>query len=157
MAPLVVMSVVLLLVCLQFGTQWIGLSQIIDILWQVLREGTSESDRIGIIGVILTQVRLPRVLLGFLVGACLASVGVVLQALLRNPLSRSLRARGVERCGLGRCPRHPARNRHHDRDLLCLAALWIRRRIVVLSGGLSHGGVLWQAAHPCAPVSRRDS
>ena len=36
---------------------------------------------------ILIQVRLPRVLLGFLVGACLASVGVVLQALLRNPLA----------------------------------------------------------------------
>lgn len=87
MAPLVVMSVALLLICLQFGTQWIGLSQIIDIVGQVLREGTVESDRIGTTGVILIQVRLPRVLLGFLVGACLASVGVVLQALLRNPLA----------------------------------------------------------------------
>ena len=87
MAPLVVMSVVLSLICLQFGTQWIGLSQIIDIVGQVLREWTVESDRIGTTGVILIQVRLPRVLLGFLVGACLASVGVVLQALLRNPLA----------------------------------------------------------------------
>ncbi len=87
MAPLVVMSVVLFLICLQFGTQWIGLSQIIDIVGQVLREWTVESDRIGTTGVILIQVRLPRVLLGFLVGACLASVGVVLQALLRNPLA----------------------------------------------------------------------
>jgi cobalamin transport system permease protein len=87
MAPLVVMSVALLLICLQFGTQWIGLSQIIDIVGQVLREGTVESDHIGTTGMILFQVRLPRVLLGFLVGACLASVGVVLQALLRNPLA----------------------------------------------------------------------
>lgn len=87
MAPLVVMSVALLLICLQFGTQWIGLSQIIDIMGQVLREGTVESDHIGTTGMILFQVRLPRVLLGFLVGACLASVGVVLQALLRNPLA----------------------------------------------------------------------
>jgi iron complex transport system permease protein len=38
-------------------------------------------------GVILFQVRLPRVVLGFLVGSCLASVGVALQALLRNPLA----------------------------------------------------------------------
>jgi len=37
--------------------------------------------------VILLQVRLPRVFLGFLVGVCLASVGVALQALLRNPLA----------------------------------------------------------------------
>ena len=36
---------------------------------------------------ILWQVRLPRVFLGFLVGGCLASVGVALQALLRNPLA----------------------------------------------------------------------
>jgi iron complex transport system permease protein len=87
MALLVAMSVVLVLTSLQFGTQWIGLSQIIDIAGQVLHEGTVDSDRIGRIGVILVQVRFPRVLLGFLVGACLASVGVVLQALLRNPLA----------------------------------------------------------------------
>ena len=87
MAPLVVISFAVLLICLQFGTQWIGFSQIVEIVWQVLREGTVDSDRIGVTGVILTQVRLPRVLLGFLVGSCLASVGVVLQALLRNPLA----------------------------------------------------------------------
>ena len=36
---------------------------------------------------ILLHVRLPRVLLAFLVGGSLAAVGVVLQALLRNPLA----------------------------------------------------------------------
>src|SRR5690348_13433710 len=36
---------------------------------------------------IVFQVRLPRVVLGFLVGCCLASVGVALQALFRNPLA----------------------------------------------------------------------
>lgn len=87
MAPLVVMSVAFVLICLQFGTQWIGLSQVIDIVGQVLREGTVEGEHIGTTGVILIQVRLPRLLLGLLVGACLASVGVVLQALLRNPLA----------------------------------------------------------------------
>jgi len=37
--------------------------------------------------VILWEVRLPRLLLAFLVGASLAAVGVALQALLRNPLA----------------------------------------------------------------------
>lgn len=87
MALLVALSIAVFLICLQFGTQWIGLAQIIDIAWQILREGSVESEHIGTTGVILTQVRLPRVLLGFLVGGCLASVGVVLQALLRNPLA----------------------------------------------------------------------
>src|SRR4029079_7635528 len=87
LAVLMSISVALFLICLQFGTQWIGLGQILDIVGQVLHDWTIESDRIGTIGVILMQGSLPRVLLGFLVGACLASVGVVLQALLRNPLA----------------------------------------------------------------------
>ncbi|MCX5720764.1 MAG: iron ABC transporter permease [Nitrospirae bacterium] len=87
MAPLALLSVVGVLICLQFGSQWIGLGQVIDIVSHVLREGSVESEQVGTTGVILIQVRLPRLLLGLLVGACLASVGVVLQALLRNPLA----------------------------------------------------------------------
>lgn len=87
MVPLGIMSVTFVLICLQFGTQWIGLGQVIDIVSHVLREGSVESEQVGTTGVILMQVRLPRLLLGLLVGACLASVGVVLQALLRNPLA----------------------------------------------------------------------
>lgn len=87
MLPLSVAGAALLLICLQFGTQWIGLSQVVDLLTRALREGSAESEAIGTTGVILVQVRLPRLLLGFLVGGCLASVGVVLQALLRNPLA----------------------------------------------------------------------
>ncbi len=87
MAPLAVAMVVLLAICLQFGTQWVGLGQVVDLLIRTLREGSAESDTIGTTGVILFHVRLPRLLLGLLVGACLSSVGVVLQALLRNPLA----------------------------------------------------------------------
>ena len=151
------MSAALSLICLQFGTQWIGLSQIIDIVGQVLREWTVESDRIGTTGVILIQVRLPRVLLGFLVGACLASVGVVLQALLRNPLSRSLCARSVERCGIERRPRHTSGHRRHSGDLFGVTALWICRRDVVVGGGLSHGAFIWPVAHLRPPARGRDS
>ena len=87
MVPLLIVSVVLVLICLQFGTQWIGLGRVIDIVSDVVREWSVESEQIGTTGVILIQVRLPRLLLGLLVGGCLASVGVVLQALLRNPLA----------------------------------------------------------------------
>jgi iron complex transport system permease protein len=87
MAPLALLSAIGVLICLQFGSQWIGLGQVIDIVSHVLREGSVDSEQVGTTGVILMQVRLPRLLLGLLVGACLASVGVVLQALLRNPLA----------------------------------------------------------------------
>ena len=87
MVPLLIVSVALVLICLQFGTQWIGLGRVIDIVSDVVREWSVESEQIGTTGVILIQVRLPRLLLGLLVGGCLASVGVVLQALLRNPLA----------------------------------------------------------------------
>lgn len=87
MAPLALLSTIGVLICLQFGSQWIGLGQVIDIVSHVLRQGSVDSEQVGTTGVILMQVRLPRLLLGLLVGACLASVGVVLQALLRNPLA----------------------------------------------------------------------
>jgi iron complex transport system permease protein len=87
MVPLSVAVAVLLLICMQFGAQWVGLSQAVELLARSWREGSIEGDTIGTTGVILFQVRLPRLLLGLLVGACLASVGVVLQALLRNPLA----------------------------------------------------------------------
>jgi iron complex transport system permease protein len=87
MGALAVVGVVLLATCLQFGAQRIRLDEIVGLLLDVLREGRAESDTTSTAGVILVHVRLPRLLLGLLVGACLASVGVVLQALLRNPLA----------------------------------------------------------------------
>lgn len=80
-------TVLLLLICLQFGAQRIGPGQAVDLLLRFLREGTAQGDATAATGVILFQIRLPRLLLGLLVGACLACVGVVLQALLRNPLA----------------------------------------------------------------------
>jgi iron complex transport system permease protein len=77
-------TILLGLVCLQFGAEKIGLSEIIRIIAHVV---SGEGEAFGATGTIVMQVRLPRVLLGFLVGCCLASVGVSLQALLRNPLA----------------------------------------------------------------------
>ena len=80
-------SVVALIGCLSYGTQTLAFSRILDLIFQGMGEvpdGVGESDPTR---VILLHVRLPRVLLAFLVGGSLAAVGVALQALLRNPLA----------------------------------------------------------------------
>jgi len=87
MGSLSVVALILAVVCLQFGTQYIGLGKLIGVLSSVLFDQPTENEAIKTTSVILLQVRLPRVFLGFLVGVCLASVGVALQALLRNPLA----------------------------------------------------------------------
>ena len=80
-------AVLTLLVCLQFGAEAIGLRATLQILGETMRHGQAGLDATGATGVILMHVRLPRILLGFLVGASLAAVGGALQALLRNPLA----------------------------------------------------------------------
>lgn len=87
MGSLSVVAVILAVVCLQLGTQYIGLGKIIGLLSSALFDQPTDNDALKTTSVILLQVRLPRVFLGFLVGVCLASVGVALQALLRNPLA----------------------------------------------------------------------
>jgi iron complex transport system permease protein len=78
-------AIVSAFICLQFGAQHIGLGEIVRIVAHA--GGESQGTASDATAMILLQVRLPRVLLGFLVGCCLASVGVALQALLRNPLA----------------------------------------------------------------------
>ncbi len=79
-------AVVLGLVCLHFGVQPIGLGQIVRTVARTIG-GANDAEMAGTAGVILMQIRLPRVVLGFLVGCCLAAVGATLQALLRNHLA----------------------------------------------------------------------
>ncbi len=80
-------SLVVAMLALRFGAEDIALQDMVRILSQALWEGETGAEGSDVSRVILLQVRLPRVLLGFLVGACLAAVGVGLQALLRNPLA----------------------------------------------------------------------
>ena len=80
-------AILLGLVCLQFGAQYIGLGEVVRIVARAANGAASDSGGRDTVAIIVTQVRLPRVLLGFVVGGCLASVGVALQALLRNPLA----------------------------------------------------------------------
>ena len=87
MAFLSALGILAALLCLQFGAQFVGLSEILRIVVQMAwgtHDQVVDSDATA---TILLHVRLPRVFLGFLVGCALASVGVALQALLRNPLA----------------------------------------------------------------------
>lgn len=80
-------SLLVALFSLHFGTESIGPMQAISILWQTFRDGGMAAESADPTAVILLQLRLPRVLLAFLVGGCLAAVGAALQAMLRNPLA----------------------------------------------------------------------
>lgn len=84
---LIVASLVVCGLCLQFGATKIDMGAVLSALsgWS----GGGALDKVGTdtSAVIMLHIRLPRVLTGFLVGGSLAVVGVALQALLRNPLA----------------------------------------------------------------------
>jgi iron complex transport system permease protein len=80
------LSILVMLGCLQFGAEPIPMGQTLRILAQGMR-GDSAFEAAGPNGIILLQVRLPRIILAYLVGGALAAVGAALQALLRNPLA----------------------------------------------------------------------
>ena len=78
-------ALVAFMACLGFGTEAISFPQVATLLAQglVAEGGTQDTTQ----SIILWQVRVPRVLLAFMVGGSLAAVGASLQALLRNPLA----------------------------------------------------------------------
>ena len=80
-------GVLVVIAALRLGAEDISFSEAARILLQTIREGPAGEASRDPAAIILMQVRLPRVLLAFMVGGCLASVGVGLQALLRNPLA----------------------------------------------------------------------
>ncbi len=87
LAGLLVVSAAVIVFCSQFGAVSVQSADVFAALRQVLTAGSLDASSLGTAGVIFLQVRLPRVLMGFLVGGALAAVGVTLQALLRNPLA----------------------------------------------------------------------
>lgn len=76
-----------LLGCLRFGAEPVSIADAVRILSGALLGDPVSGGAAGPASVILLHIRLPRVLLSCLVGGSLAAVGVVLQALLRNPLA----------------------------------------------------------------------
>ena len=83
---LFVCSMVVMLIGLSFGNQSISFGDGLHILLKAFG-GTGVDAEHDPTSAILLQVRLPRVLLAYCVGAALGAVGAVLQALLRNPLA----------------------------------------------------------------------
>ncbi|MEK7336276.1 MAG: iron ABC transporter permease [Nitrospirota bacterium] len=87
MGALVAASVAICILCLQFGATRVDLATLLVVAKQWLGLGSVEGDGGGTAAIIMMHIRLPRVLMGFVVGGSLAAVGVTLQALLRNPLA----------------------------------------------------------------------
>lgn len=88
MAILLMASIALAFLCLQVGTRYVSVGEILRTLGRtigVLPVSGNETEMTT--DTILLYLRMPRVFLGFIVGSSLASVGVILQALLRNPLA----------------------------------------------------------------------
>lgn len=84
---LLVVSAVVLVLCLGFGATPVEMKTVLGAVLTLLQRERIDADGLGTPGIIMVQIRLPRVLMGFLVGGSLAGVGVTLQALLRNPLA----------------------------------------------------------------------
>ncbi len=71
-----------LLAGVAIGAVAIPISDVLSMFLGVHGQAVNATDRL-----IVTQIRLPRVLLGFLVGAALAASGAAMQGLFRNPLA----------------------------------------------------------------------
>ncbi len=86
-AGLVVCSLLTGVACLAVGAESLALGSVLRIVGDMLSTGGKDVESVGAASLILLEIRLPRVVLAFLVGGALAAVGVGLQALLRNPLA----------------------------------------------------------------------
>jgi iron complex transport system permease protein len=84
---LLLASLAVLALCLQFGATAVDVRTVGSAIAHMLRGDLAESRSAETSEIIMVQIRFPRVLMGFLVGASLAAVGATLQALLRNPLA----------------------------------------------------------------------
>ncbi|MEU5891984.1 iron ABC transporter permease [Streptomyces sp. NPDC047461] len=88
--PLVTGTALLLLVSLVggvgLGAAGIGWTEVFRFLWAGLTGGTVHADDVAAY-TIVWEIRLPRVVLGAVVGAGLAAVGVAVQAMVRNALA----------------------------------------------------------------------
>ncbi|HSB44942.1 MAG TPA: iron ABC transporter permease [Nitrospira sp.] len=84
---LLLASLAVLVLCLQFGATSVDVRTVATAITHMFRGDESGSPSLRTSEIIMVQIRFPRVLMGFLVGASLAAVGVTLQALLRNPLA----------------------------------------------------------------------
>jgi len=89
LTALAILAVLSILAGVAIGPVYIAPSQIWTLLWRGPRPGSTPQlgldDKLA--ALIIRQIRLPRVLLGFLVGLSLSLSGSVMQGLFRNPLA----------------------------------------------------------------------
>lgn len=79
LGSLFVAWILIALAALAIGPSSVGLAEVLDLVFRGTGESASRDIVLG--------VRLPRIVLGSLVGAALATAGAIFQALLRNPLA----------------------------------------------------------------------
>lgn len=85
LAGLVVLALAMIIVAIGSGAVALSPAQVVRVLWQELSGAPDPAlagDRLVVVGI-----RLPRILLGFMVGAALAVSGALMQGLFRNPLA----------------------------------------------------------------------
>ncbi|MCU0861195.1 MAG: iron ABC transporter permease [Methanomassiliicoccales archaeon] len=70
-----------IVICLCFGTVYISPQRVFEILFGLSTDATSTEI------IIIQQVRLPRIMLAGVVGACLSIAGVALQGIFKNPMA----------------------------------------------------------------------
>lgn len=87
MGILFVSSIVVVALCVQAGTRYVSVGEIAKSLGRGLGLFPNGDEATATTDAIILHLRMPRLVLGFIVGSSLASVGVILQALLRNPLA----------------------------------------------------------------------
>lgn len=84
---LTTLLIVAIILSLSLGPVSIGLSNIGSVLWRAVGFEVASTPALEQAQLIISQIRLPRALLGLAVGAVLALSGVAMQGLFRNPLA----------------------------------------------------------------------
>src|SRR5690606_37029684 len=84
---LATLLIVAIILSLSLGPVSIGLSNIGSVLWRGIGFEVACTPALEHVQLIISQIRLPRALLGLAVGAVLALSGVAMQGLFRNPLA----------------------------------------------------------------------
>ena len=84
---LATLLIVAIILSLSLGPVSIGLSNIGSVLWRAVGFEVASTPALEQAQLIISQIRLPRALLGLAVGAVLALSGVAMQGLFRNPLA----------------------------------------------------------------------
>jgi len=79
-AALIVSTILIFIISLLIGSVDISIKQLLNALW-----GQDDS----LVSSVVLELRLPRTVVGFMVGAMLALAGALMQVLLRNPLAET--------------------------------------------------------------------